>query len=123
MPQLSRPSSQRVGQGFSLIRLGHQGKQPLHVEVAIGPLPTTEQRERIARIAAQIPGPTEPDDPKKQQGQHEHPARDKREVGQTRVHLPRTRRQGCFQSGKQACSRRRCYQEESTCSGQPVWFL
>src|SRR5260370_41169620 len=74
-PEMSRPRSKRIGQGFSLIRLGHQGEQSLRVEIAVGPFPTTEQRERIASVAAQIPSPMEPNDPEKQQGQHQHPAR------------------------------------------------
>jgi hypothetical protein len=62
VPELSCPSRQRIGQGFSLIRPGHLREQPLRVEVAVGAVATTEQRERTASVAAQIPGPTEPDD-------------------------------------------------------------
>src|SRR5579863_10283497 len=91
MPELSRPHCQRISQGFSQIRLGHLGEQPLHVEVAVGPFPTTEQCEGIARLVPQIPGPTETDDAKKQQGQQKHSTRGAREVGHTRGRLKRTR--------------------------------
>src|ERR1051326_6702700 len=75
MPQLSRPSSKHIGQRFSLIRLGHLREQPLGVAVAVGSFSTTYHREPIASVTAQIPGPMEPNEPKKQQGQHQHPAR------------------------------------------------
>jgi hypothetical protein len=39
MPKLCRPSGKRIAQEFSLICLGHQGEQPLRVEVAVGPFP------------------------------------------------------------------------------------
>ena len=39
VPELSRPSGKRIGQGFSPIRLGHLGEQSLRVEVAVGTFP------------------------------------------------------------------------------------
>lgn len=74
-PEMSRPGSKRIGQGFSLMRLGHQAEQSLRVEIAVGPFATTKHCERIASVAAQIPGPMEPNGPEKQQGEHQHPAR------------------------------------------------
>lgn len=123
MPQSSRPSSKYIGQEFGQIRLGHQGEQSLRVEVAVGPLSASEQCERIAGIAAQIPGPTKPDDLKKQQGQHQHPARGAREAGQTRGPLKRTRSQSSFQGGKQVGFLGCGYEEESPCPFQKSRFL
>ncbi|HEX9134365.1 MAG TPA: hypothetical protein VF844_18905 [Ktedonobacteraceae bacterium] len=122
-PEQRCPSCKSIGQGFSPIRLGQLGEQPFRVEVAVGAFATTEQRERITCVAAQIPGPTKPDDSQKEQRQHQHPTGGGREVGEARVRLLRARRQGGVQGRKQTGFLRRCYQEESTGRFLPVRFL
>ena len=60
LPQLRGPARERISERLGRAGPGDQGQKALDMAIAVGPQPPGEQRERIASVAAEIPGAPQP---------------------------------------------------------------
>src|SRR6266496_4141302 len=125
VPQGGSPCGKNLRQIFSPVRLHDLGKEPLCMRVAIGTLPSGEQRQHISSVAPQLPRAMHSHDTQKQQSQQQALARWSPQLGESRAivsTLHTTWGEGRFQGRQEPGLMSGSQQEQASCTVEPKPF-